>query len=134
MILDAVRTVAGHHGVDLDAGPAALSAAASGTQHVAGCDRRDRPRHVTRSALQAADAQDATDAAASVPTESPNGATDLTDGNKVTPKTIAPGPTHSDFAVREQIRTAFANFGAVVRKLAGLPPKDATVSGSDSAN
>jgi hypothetical protein len=69
-----------------------------------------------------------------VPGVAPNGATDLSDGNKVTPKTIATGPTRSDFAVREQIRTAVANFGAVIRKLAGLPPDDTATSASDAAN
>lgn len=130
IILDAVRTVAGQHGVDL----AASTAAVAGTRHAPTVAAQPIPDRVTRSVLQAADAQDAVDTATSGPAVPANGATDLTDGNKVTPTTIAPGPTHSDFAVREQIRTAVANFGAVVRKLAGLHPDDATSTGSDAAN
>ena len=42
-------------------------------------------------------------------------------GNNVTPHQLATTQTqtHPNFAVGEQIRTAFANLGAVVRKLAG---------------
>ena len=72
--------------------------------------------------------------AASVPAVAPNGATDLSDGNKVTPKSIATGPNRPHVAVGDQIRTAFANLGAVVRKLTGLRPDDATTAGSDAAN
>ena len=133
IILDAVRTVAGHHGVDLESGPAALSAAASGIRHAPTVAAEPGPqRHST--ALQAADAENSAGTPASVPGVAPNGATDLSDGNKVTPKTIATGPTRSDFAVREQIRTAVANFGSVIRKLAGLPPDDTATSASDAAN
>ncbi len=93
MILDAVRTVAGHHGVDLESGPTALTAAASGTRHAPTVAAEPNPvtspaRHCRPLTLRTR------------PTPplrrrpiSPNGATDLTDGNKVTPKTIAPGPT-----------------------------------------
>ena len=134
MILDAVRTVAGHHGVDLEFGPAALTAAASGTQHAPTVAAEPGSGGVTRTALQAADAQDSADTTASVPAVAPNGATDLSDGNKVTPKSIATGPNRPHVAVGDQIRTAFANLGAVVRKLTGLRPDDATAAGSHAAN
>ena len=134
IVLDAVRTVAGHHGVDLESGTTSLTAAIAGSRHAPTLAVQPNPRQVTRSALQAADVRDAVDTAASVPAVSANGATDLTDGNEVNPKTVTPSQARSNFAVREQIRTAVANFGTAVRKLAGLPPIDATVAGSDAAN
>ena len=100
IILDAVRTVAGHHGVIPESGDAAVPAAAAAMRPAPTVAAQLSPRHITRSALQAADAASAAETATSA-AASPNGATDLTDGNKVTPKTVAAGPTPSDFAVRE---------------------------------
>jgi hypothetical protein len=130
MVLDSVRSVAGHHGVDLESDPA-LSAAASGTRHA---PTEADPSGVTRSALKAADTQDAVDTGASVPAVAPNGATNLSDGNKVTPKTVAADPNRPHVAVRDQIRAALANLDAVVRKLTGQRPDDATTAGGDAAN
>ena len=115
ILLDAVRTLA-----------------ASGTQQVPTVATVPSPRSVSRAARQAAVAQDGSSASA----VSTNGATDVSDGNKVTPQNLATSQsqTHSNFAVGEQIRTAVANFGAAVRKLAGLRPRAATTAASDATN
>ena len=134
IILDAVRTVADHHGLVPESGTAALTAAVATTPKAPTVAAVPGPRRVTRAALQAAEPQDTADAGASVPAVSANGATDLNDGNKVTPKAVATGQTRSDFAVGDQVRTAFADLGAVVRKLTGLRPDDATAAGSHAAN
>ena len=133
MVLDSVLSVAGHHGVDLESNPA-LSAAASGTRHAPTEADEPNPSGVTRSALKAADTQDTVDTGASVPAVAPNGATDLSDGNKVTPKTVATDPNRPHVAVSDQIRAALANLGAMVRKLTGQRPDDATTAGGDAAN
>jgi hypothetical protein len=130
IVLDAVRTVAVHDGVGLESGSAAPTAAPAWTRH-APTETQSDPPSVTRAALQAADAQDSD---TSAPAVAANGATDLSDGNKVTPTTISTSPNRPNVAVRDQIRTAVANFGAVVRKLTELRPHDATTAGIDAAN
>jgi hypothetical protein len=136
IILDAVRTVADQRGADLQSGTAALTAAIAGPRQARAAAAERGPHRITRTPLQAASTQDTAGTAAPGPAVTANGATDLSDGNKVTPGRTAPDQTrsHPDFAVRDQIRTAVANFGAAVRKLAGLRPNDATVAGSDAAN
>ena len=136
IILDAVRTVATGHAVNLESGAAALTAAIAGPRHAPTLTAVPGSRGVSRAALHTADPQDSSGAGVSVAAVTPNGATDLSDGNKVTPRQLATTQTqtHPNFAVGEQIRTAFANLGAVVRKLAGLPPKDTTPAGSNATN
>jgi len=134
IILDALRTVSGNHDVNPESGTAAVSAAITGPRHAPTLAAERGPRRLSRTALQAAEPQDAAGTVASGPAVTANGATDLSDGNKVTPRKSATVRAPSNFAVRDQIRSAVANFGAVVRKLTGLRPGDSATAGSGAAN
>ncbi len=119
IILDAMRTVA-----------------ASGTRQAPTVATVPSPRSVSRAALPGADPQDSADTTASWrrqrPTVPPTSAT-ATRSPRNNSRRVR-SQTHSNFAVGEQIRTAVANFGAAVRKLAGLRPKAATTAASDATN
>ena len=124
IILDAVRTVASNHG------GVPQSASAASTVTAMPGPRASPARHGRTLTLGAVDT------AATAPAVSPTGpptSVTATRSPRNSSRRLRP-QTHPNFAVGEQIRTAFANFGAVVRKLAGLPPKDATTAGSNATN